>query len=246
MEAPRVYSAIASVAADLADRGVPKRHRNEADGFDYRSVDDILTTLAPLLAKHRLCVLPKAVERHVDRAVAGSAKATKVVLRVAYELASAEDGSTHVLEVFGEASDEADKATAKAMSAAFKTAMIQTFCIPVVGADEPDAAAPSVNLKTHLPEPIQGWCPWSLDIIDIVSVCEAEEALESVQERNREMLKALSRERPELYEEVGRAFTARREGLNPMRAPKKATQRAPKPPAARDSREGPRRQRQHA
>lgn len=244
--APRVYSAIAGVAADLAERGVPKRHRNDVDGFDYRSIDDVLTALAPLLSKHLLCVLPKALERHVDDRPAGSGALTTVVLRVAFELASAEDGSTHVVEVFGEASDEADKATAKALSAAFKTAMIQTFCIPVVGADEPEAARPSVNLKTHLPEPIQGWRPWSLDIIDIVSVCEAEQALQTVQERNREMLKALSRERRELYEEVGRAFTARREALNQSPAPKKARQQARKAATLPSSHQMPPAEPQHA
>ena len=228
MEAPQVYSAIAGVAADLAELGVPKRHTNKVDGFDYRSIDDILTALAPLLPKHRLCVLPKALERHVDSGFSGSGSVTHVAVRVAYELASAKDGSSHVIEVFGEASDQADKATAKAMSASFKTAMIQAFCIPVVGADEPDAATAPVRVKTHPPEPVQGWRPWSLDIIDIVSVCEAEQALEMVQERNRDMLKALSRERPELYDEVGRAFTARREALKQSRAPKKARQRARK------------------
>ena len=46
-------------------------------------------------------------------------------------LISVEDGSSHKVEAYGEALDGGDKATAKAMSAAYKSAMVQTFCIPV-------------------------------------------------------------------------------------------------------------------
>jgi len=47
------------------------------------------------------------------------------------------DGSTHVATIYGEAMDSGDKATNKAMSAAYKYLCLQSFCIPVVG--EPDA-----------------------------------------------------------------------------------------------------------
>jgi hypothetical protein len=156
-------------------------------------------------------VLPSA--RHADVETPRAGAAPRTIMRVAFELVCAHDGSSHVIEVFSEASDENDKATAKAMSAAYKTAMVQTFCIPVVGLAEPDLA-PRSAAKAHLPEPVQGWPAWSLDIIDIVSVCESEQALDTVQELNRDLFKALSRERPETYEKVGNAFAARRAELN--------------------------------
>ena len=43
-----------------------------------------------------------------------------------------------MVETYGEALDGGDKATAKAMSAAYKAAMVQTFCIPVCGAEDAD------------------------------------------------------------------------------------------------------------
>jgi hypothetical protein len=51
-----VYRAINAVAAALAKAGIPKTHSNEDEGYEYRSIDDVLNRLAPLLVKHRLCV----------------------------------------------------------------------------------------------------------------------------------------------------------------------------------------------
>ena len=97
------------------------------------------------------------------------------------------------------------------MSAAYKSAMLQTFCIPVGDTEDADAASHKLAAKTHVPEPVQGWEQWARDIADIVSVCESEQAIDTVQQRNRELLKAISRERAELYAELGESFSGRRQ-----------------------------------
>jgi hypothetical protein len=53
------------------------------------------------------------------------------------------------------------------------------------------------------------------DITDTLDVCETEEAIGRVQDRNRSLLKAINRERPDLYATLGEAFQARREALAP-------------------------------
>ena len=63
MSAPQVYKAITAIAAELSGAGIAKRHRNERDDYRYRSIDDVLNRLSPLLAKHKLCVLPRVLER---------------------------------------------------------------------------------------------------------------------------------------------------------------------------------------
>lgn len=55
---------------------------------------------------------------------------------------SAVDGSRHTVSTFGEAMDSADKATNKAMSAAYKYMAMQTFCIPTEGDNDADATTP--------------------------------------------------------------------------------------------------------
>ena len=51
--------------------------------------------------------------------------------------------------MFGEAMDSSDKATNKAMSAAYKYACIQTFSIPVTGEPDADADSPQVPADTE-------------------------------------------------------------------------------------------------
>jgi hypothetical protein len=227
VSAPSVYAAINAITAELANNGIAKSRTNEIDEYKYRSIDDVLDRLAPLLAKHRLCVLPRAVERVVtERADEQNRLLLHVALRVSYTLISADDGSSHGVEAYGEALDGGDKATAKAMSSAYKSAMIQSFCIPVAGAEDPDRSSHRLTLKTHSPEPLQGWRQWCLDIEDIVSLCESEHAISTVQERNRDLLKALCREQPQLYAELGQAFLSRREVLAAREVPSKRVRRS--------------------
>ena len=210
MRPPEVYRAINAVSVELARAGLPKQNFNLQDDYFYRSIDDVINRLAPLLAAHRLCVLPRSLERQAtDRAGLRNTTLCHVALKVAFDLVSVEDGSCHTVEAYGEALDESDKATAKAMSAAYKSAMLQTFCIPIVGEDDPDRGK-LVARKSHDPEPVQGWDQWSKDVIEMIRVCQSEEALGRVQATNRAMLKAIQRERAELYETIGDEFAARR------------------------------------
>jgi len=221
VSAPSVYSAINAVSAELASSGIAKTRTNEIDDYKYRSIDDVLDRLAPLLAKHRLCVLPQALERTVsERDDEQRRLLVHVALRVSFTLTSVDDGSSHKVEAYGEALDGGDKATAKAMSAAYKTAMVQTFCIPVAGADDADRTSHKLRPRSHSPEPLQGWTQWSLDIEDILSLCESEQAISAVQECYRDLLKALAREQPQLYAELGEAFVSRREALASRRSAK--------------------------
>jgi hypothetical protein len=214
MAAPSVYAAINAISADLAQHGIAKSQVNEADDYKYRSIDDLLDRLAPLLAKHRLVVLPKVLEREVvERRDDGDRLLFHVSLKVAFSLTSVDDGSSHIIEAYGEALDPSDKGTPKAMSAAYKSAMIQTLCIPIAGSEDPDRTSPTVRSRTHVPEPVQGWEQWARDIEDIVGLCESESAIELVQERNRQLLTALSRERNDLYQQIGAAVIARRNAL---------------------------------
>ena len=63
MAAPSVYGAINAITAEFATAGIAKSHTNVVEQYQYRSIDDVLNRLAPLLATHRLCVLPRVLER---------------------------------------------------------------------------------------------------------------------------------------------------------------------------------------
>ena len=137
-----------------------------------------------------------------------------VVLKVAFDVVSSKDGSSHTIVAFGEALDGSDKATAKAMSSAYKYAMLQLFCVPVAQIGDADSSTHRLKRDSHVGEPVEGWPQWAAGIIDIASSCVSQEALERLQERQRALLKAISRERPDLYAQIGEAFARCGESIN--------------------------------
>lgn len=146
----QVYAAIAAVTAEMAKEGIAKGRRNQQQGYQFRGIDDVYNALSPVLAKHRLCILPRVTERVVqERETQRGGILFYVTVKVEFDFVSAEDGSTHTVSTFGEAMDSADKATNKAMSAAYKYAAFQTFCIPTEGDNDADATTPEVTKKVE-------------------------------------------------------------------------------------------------
>ena len=230
MSIPRVYQAINAITEALARSGIAKLQTNAQDQYKYRGIDDVHNRLSPLLAEHRLCILPRVLERVcLERNDAHGNLLFAVSLKVAFDLVSAEDGSTHVIEAFGEALDGGDKGTSKAMSAAFKYAILQAFCVPVLGRDDADAQTFRLKKPESLAEPDQGWEQWHADILEIVRVCETQEALDRLQSNYRGLLKALSSQRPALYSAIGAAVQGRRRAISTPKRRRPKTNGAAKP-----------------
>ncbi len=93
--------------------------------------------------------------------------------------------------------------------------MLQAFCVPVAQIDDADASSHRLKRgRSHQREPVEGWAMWTSGIIDIIESCATQEALERLQERQRPLLKAVSREKPDLYAQLGAAFAKRTAELN--------------------------------
>lgn len=145
---PAVYAKIAAVSAELAQVGISKGRKNQQQGYAFRGIDDVLNALAPMLANHGLVILPRCLSRtSTERETQKGGTLFYVVVEAAFDFVAAVDGSLHTVTTFGEAMDSADKATNKAMSAAYKYAAILAFCIPVVGEDA-DAVTHEVTGST--------------------------------------------------------------------------------------------------
>lgn len=137
---PLVYSVIAQVAADLSRTGVGKDAQNEHDRYRYRSIDAVLAALAPLLARHGLVILPTITARDViERSSKSGGLLLHTVIAVRFRFVAAADGSSVDVEVFGESTDRADKGLGKALTAAYKLAVTEVFCIAYAGSDDADA-----------------------------------------------------------------------------------------------------------
>jgi hypothetical protein len=150
-----VYTAIAQVMATIAKQGISKDRKNDAQGYAFRGIDDVYNALAPILSEAGLCVLPYVKSREVlERQTRSGGALFYVTVAVDFALVSAVDGSTHTISVVGEAMDSGDKATNKAMSAAYKYACMQAFCIPTEGDNDADKqtheVAPSTITKNEV------------------------------------------------------------------------------------------------
>lgn len=140
MKVPAVYGAIADVMAKLSKTGISKDNKNAQQGYKFRGIDDVYNAMAPILAESRLLILPRVLSRIVTERESKSGGALfYVVLDVEFDLVSALDGSKHTVKVCGEAMDSGDKATNKAMSAAYKYACMEAFCIPTEGDNDADS-----------------------------------------------------------------------------------------------------------
>jgi hypothetical protein len=144
--APHVYQAIADVMGHLATDGIGKNNKNQQQGFKFRGIDDVYNALARTLADNKLCVLPRITSRELtERQTKNGGVLFSVVVTAEFDFVSAVDGSKHTVGPFpGEAMDSGDKATNKAMSAAYKYMAIETFCIPTEGDNDADATTHEV------------------------------------------------------------------------------------------------------
>lgn len=154
MTTPKVYEAICAVMADIGRTGISKGRRNQQQNYSFRSIDDVYNELNGLLAKHKLVMTPRIQSRSVvERTTQRGAALFYVTVEAEFDLISAEDGSKHTISTFGEAMDSADKATNKAMAAAYKYAAMMVFCIPTEGDNDADSTTHEVAPKPKEQKP---------------------------------------------------------------------------------------------
>jgi hypothetical protein len=168
-----LLSALTAVAADLAKVGVSKAGVNEQQHYKFRGIDGVMNALSPALAKHGVIVAPCVLERTcTERPSKGGGTLFSVVVTVCFTIHGGTKGETMDVTTIGEAMDSADKATNKAMSAAYKYAMLLTFCVPTEGAlDEADLTTPQPEFTPPTPMPTlpEGYEPWLNQLRDLAT-----------------------------------------------------------------------------
>lgn len=143
----KIYSAISAIISDCP--AISKNQKNQQQGFMYRGVDVVMNVFQPLLAKHRVFVVPELLDSfREERKTQKGGNLIYTVLRMRYTF-YAEDGSSVSAVVQGEGMDSADKSSNKAMSVAFKYACFQVFCIPTEEFKDPDAEIPPPSVPQH-------------------------------------------------------------------------------------------------
>lgn len=119
--------------------GIAKKDRNNAQGFNFRGIDSVVNAVSPALQKFGVIVVPSVEDYEYHTVEIGRNRTAMghVKVKVSYTFIGA-NGDAIKTTVVGEAMDSGDKATAKAMSVAFRTALLQALCLPTDEID-PDA-----------------------------------------------------------------------------------------------------------
>jgi hypothetical protein len=171
-ETPKVYSAINAVSRAMSKEGIAKGRKNQQQGYAFRGIDDVFAALAPHLASEGLCILPRVIDRTVlERETKAGGNLFYTTLKVEFDFVAVADGSKHTVCTVGEAMDSGDKSSNKAMSAAYKYACFQTFCIPTEGDNDADGHTHEVAPRLGTPVPSlppipplpAAWDRWTLE-----------------------------------------------------------------------------------
>jgi len=130
IKVPQVYVMMQAVQRDMLE-GIAKNGTNKEQKYKYRSLEDVVNALAPLLVKHCLLLTPEVVKMEVSSFTGRSGGIMhRSVVHANYNVICTCDGSKHVISACGEGVDSNDKATAKANSFCYKYAVTQAFNIP--------------------------------------------------------------------------------------------------------------------
>lgn len=128
METKLIYTRISEIMSKVWAIG--KDRKNTMQNYSFRGIDDMYNALNTHLAEAKVFFAPEvlSVERE-ERTTKNGWALTYTVLTMRFT-AYAEDGSSVSTVTIGEAMDSGDKSANKAMSTAYKYALMQIFCIP--------------------------------------------------------------------------------------------------------------------
>lgn len=134
MADPTTVAALVAAASEIG--WVGKTGQNREQGYNFRGIDAILKHVAPAFRKHGIVVTPTVLSAEDEEIVSGrGTRGHRVTMLVRFDFMIS-GGETVSAVTRGEGMDYADKASNKAMSQAFKYALVQTLALPT---DEPDA-----------------------------------------------------------------------------------------------------------
>jgi hypothetical protein len=123
-----IYQSIQKVMEEIEP--ISKDRKNDLQNYKFRGIDDVYNALNPILSRYGVFFCPVVLsEKREERTSTKGGLLLYTILNVEFTV-YASDGTNVRLVTIGEAMDSGDKGSNKAMSAAYKYAMMQLFCIP--------------------------------------------------------------------------------------------------------------------
>lgn len=142
---------IASVSGELV--AIPKvKHKESTVAYAFRSIDEVMNAINPLLEKYKLIISIKVIDRKVTPVT--SAKGTPgFAAEVLIDLNVTDGIETLTTQEWALSVDYSDKAPTQAMSMAYKYALIRMFVVTTKDIIANDADMRDVEVGTLNKEP---------------------------------------------------------------------------------------------
>lgn len=147
-------------------QGLAKKDKNTQQGFSFRGIDAVMNAVGPSLRKHGGFIVPNVVEKSNEIVATKSGGSLNYVRLTVTFCVYGDDAQYIAGTVAAEAFDSGDKATAKAMSVAYRTFLLQLLCLPT---DEPDPDAFSYELADKAVATARDWTAETGALTDIES-----------------------------------------------------------------------------
>ena len=147
---PAPISAAQSIAGVMAKVGhVGKDSTNTQQNFKFRGIDAVMNAVGPALREVGGFITPDVQSVKYEHGLTKNGGATlEVHLRVKYSWYGTDGGEPITSTVASEATDMSDKGTAKAMSVAYRTFLLQILTLPT---DEADPDSEYIDRGTATP-----------------------------------------------------------------------------------------------
>jgi hypothetical protein len=144
-------------------QGLAKKDKNTHQGFAFRGIDAVMNAVGPALRTHGGFIVPQVVDKTHEIM---NGKLNLVRISVSFSVYGSE-GEPITGTVAAEAFDSGDKATAKAMSVAYRTFLLQLLCLPT---DEPDPDSYTYNIADVATESKPTARNWSGEIESLTDI----------------------------------------------------------------------------
>lgn len=138
---------------ELSALGVGRNSKNTMQNYMFRSADDVMDTVTPILAKNNIIMRPvfevikhEINERQTAQKVSYVTSCyVKLTLSFYDALDDSENSCIEEVVAYAEANDTGDKCIMKAQTSAYKYALIFGLGIPVTGTADPDFTGDPVD-----------------------------------------------------------------------------------------------------
>ncbi|MDR1264346.1 MAG: ERF family protein [Propionibacteriaceae bacterium] len=140
-----IVQALAAAMADVTKLG--KNQTNTFSNYKFRGIDDVLNIVGPAFRAHLIVPTCAVLDVRSEDIVLKEKPALRVAVTCRWTF-HGPAGDSLSTEAVGESFDTGDKATPKAMSVAYRTALLQLFALPT---GDPDPDSQSYEMGTRRP-----------------------------------------------------------------------------------------------